>query len=139
MNLINTATGHHDILHLAIPALNLEDSIEFYLKIGAKLGRKTSSWAIFNFVNLQLVLHKSQEIDESPSMYPRHFGVIVNDDKKFLHYHDLAKRNELKFFKECFSRYAGTFAEHKSFFICDPSNNLIEFKWYRNIASVFGK
>ena len=126
------------ILHLAIPASDINESVEFYLKLNAKLGRRSSEWAILNFFNLQLVLHKNQDVDANPNMYPRHFGVIVDSDSKLLHYHDLAKQNKLKFFQECFSRFAGDLAEHKTFFLCDPSNNLIEFKWYRNTCSVFG-
>ena len=125
------------ILHLAIPANNIGESIEFYLKLDAILGRKTTSWAIFNFFNLQLVLHKNKNFDVSPSMYPRHFGVILNEER-FNYYHDLSNRKNIKFFKKCFERYAGEIAEHKTFFLCDPANNTIEFKWYRQTSSIFG-
>lgn len=126
------------IFHLAIPAINLDESIYFYLKLGAKLGRKSPSWAIFDFWNIQLVLHKSEKVDSEPSMYPRHFGVIVDSVEKFLECRNFARANGLKFFEDSFSRFDGEYAEHKTFFLCDPSNNTIEFKWYRNRECVFG-
>ncbi len=126
------------IIHLAIPAINLDESMDFYLKLGAKLGRKSPSWAIFNLCGMQLVLHKSEKVDAEPSMYPRHFGVILNTVEKFLICRHLAETNELKFFEYCFSRFTGEKSEHKTFFLCDPSNNLIEFKWYLNQECIFG-
>lgn len=126
-----------DILHLAIPAINIEESVDFYLKLGAKPGRQTPSWGIFDFFGMQLVFHKSENVEKEPTMYPRHFGVIVSHEK-LLEYYELAKTERLKFFEDLFLRFPGSFAEHKTFFLLDPGNNLIEFKWYKNSESIFG-
>ena len=43
-----------------------------------------------------------------------------------------ARERGLPFFAEPFVRMAGEPAEHETFFLIDPSNNLLEFKHYRD-------
>ena len=70
-------------------------------------------------------------------MYPRHFGWIVDDESNYKEILENARRNQIKFFKEDFRRYLNEPSEHRSFFLQDPSNNLIEFKWYKNRNWIF--
>ncbi len=44
---------------------------------------------------------------------------------------------ELEFFKEPFIRFEGMQEEHTTFFLKDPSNNLIEFKHYKNERMIY--
>lgn len=126
------------IPHIAIPSVDIRESIIFYEEIGAKLGRWTDEWAIFNFQGTQLVCHLVDEVPE-PTMYPRHFGIIISDRFMFDVLYNFYIVKYVRMFKQKFSRHTGTPAEHETFFLQDPSNNVIEFKWYRNPESIFGR
>lgn len=124
------------MFHLAIPAQDLDASIAFYEKLGAKveIGRRYRVSAIMNFHGHQVVLHKSDKIDPSPMMYPRHFGIIVDTYEEFS---DLYSSMPHPYWQEVVVRHQGEPGEHFTFFICDPSNNLIEFKYYMRQEDVF--
>jgi extradiol dioxygenase family protein len=125
------------IFHLAIPSRNLAESESFYLKIGANLGRKYKTHIVLDFFGHQLVCHKSDLWDRHLSMYPRHFGVIIEDLKTLkLLYKGWQCAPFL--FERFFTRNPGKREEHCTFFLRDPSNNIIEFKWYKNKAAVIG-
>lgn len=123
--------------HLAIPSKDINESIGFYKKIGT-LGRWTTTWAIFNVHGIQLVCHKWHSCDDRPTMYPRHFGFIIDDLADFDKLYNSLRVKEIPFFEDTFRRFKGEDAEHETFFIKDPSNNVIEFKWYKNKGSIFG-
>lgn len=126
------------IFHLAIPAKDLSDSIRFYRVLGGKLGRQYAGVAIFNFHDIQLVLHVSDQYDQNPQMYPRHFGFILKKREHFDEAIDALSEVELKsIYKAPFVRQRGLESEHETFFLKDPANNLIEFKWYKNPEMIF--
>lgn len=132
------------IFHLAIPAKDLFESKEFYKIIGAEVGREYDTHIVLNFFECQLVLHLSDKIVDQPQMYPRHFGVILeNYDQLFLMHAEVLDAGvrlwEPLFIRwePLFIRKEGKFEEHRTFFICDPSNNLIEFKAYKNKEAIF--
>lgn len=117
--------------HLAIPSADILKSMQFYTQLGFKLGRFNDVSCIINFFGLQLVCHKSDDIDLDPQMYPRHFGIITTQEK-WTALCSKAKELKVRFFREPFLRYDGEPSEHGTFFIMDPSNNLIEFKYYKD-------
>lgn len=143
------------IFHLAIPAIDLEESAKFYERICAVRGRVYNTHIVLNLQGHQLVLHKSDisYYAKDPSMYPRHFGVIFSDYDRFNFFYyqvlelHLQQKNqpdlgfpEIRFFEvnnKSFTRHEGEFAEHKTFFLLDPSNNVIEFKAYKNETAIF--
>lgn len=125
------------IFHLAIPSRDIKESIEFYKKLGCKVGRKSDDFAILNFNEHQVVLHKVDSIEEDPKMYPRHFGAVLTEWNNFLAAYGLCKIQKLEFFEDWFVRYENKQEEHHTFFLKDPSNNLIEFKWYKNRGAIF--
>lgn len=125
------------IFHLAIPARDIEESVKFYSQLG-QLGRKDTTWAIFNVEGIQLVCHLWPEMPIKPTMYPRHFGFIIDDVAAFDRFYNKCKDNRLPFFEDCFVRFRNEPAEHETFFLKDPSNNVIEFKCYKNKDSIFG-
>lgn len=122
--------------HLALPSNDLKKTKEFYHKLGFDFGRESDQFLIMNFFDNQVVFHKSHECPPL-KMYPRHYGLIVEDE---LSLHRLYEKYNSKehLFEELFHRYEGTPEEHKTFFLKDPSNNLIEFKWYKNKEKIFG-
>lgn len=121
--------------HLAIPSKDLYESMEFYSQLGCKIGRFTDAYVIVDFFGMQLVCHKSDEWDHEPTMYPRHFGIILKQSEWFY----LLKYCEsltLPFFQKDFVRFQGLPQEHKTFFLKDPSNNVVEFKTYHDQRTI---
>ena len=126
------------MFHLAIPTNNLESSKSFYQSLGLRIGRESDQFVIIDFFGHQLVCHLDpEEVVEKPQMYPRHFGLIVEDESRYEELLSNARERKLSFFKDDFRRHQGKKAEHRSFFLKDESNNLIEFKWYRDPNSIF--
>ena len=124
--------------HLAIPCKELEETEDFYVKLGAKLARKYDDRVTFNFYGDQIVCHLSPDkVDDSPKMYPRHAGITFYNLEDYNAILDLAKKNDLKFFKDNFIRFKGRQEEHQTFFLVDPSNNLLEFKYYNDSSMMF--
>mgnify|MGYP003512876553 CR=1 FL=1 len=52
---------------------------------------------------------------------------------------DRAKAKGLTFYQQPRRRFAGTRIEHLTFFLQDPSRNLLEFKYYRHESAIFGE
>jgi extradiol dioxygenase family protein len=123
----------HNVFHLAIPAQDLDAAHEFYVtKLGCKLARRYDDRITLDFFGDQLVCHRSDEIATEPKMYPRHFGVTFRERSAFDNLLHLAYERKLPLFRELFTRFEGQVEEHLTFFLVDPSNNLLEFKWYRD-------
>ncbi|KTD21392.1 VOC family protein [Legionella londiniensis] len=120
------------VFHLAIPCSDLDEAQDFYInKLGCKLARRYHDRITVNFFGDQLVCHLApEEIDAQPKMYPRHFGITFVDKSKFDELHSKAKENKAHFFQDLFVRFPGRKEEHYTFFLQDPSNNLLEFKYY---------
>lgn len=120
-----------NVFHLAIPAKDLDEMFDFYVtKLGCKLARRYNDRITLDFFGDQIVCHLSKDWDPNPKMYPRHFGVTFKDRKPFDNLLSLAKQREIPFFQEPMLRFKGLVEEHETFFLIDPSNNLLEFKYY---------
>lgn len=122
----------HNVFHLAIPCRDLDEAVEFYVdRLGCKLARRYDDRITLDFFGDQLVCHLApEEIDRSPKMYPRHFGVTFRERNEYDNLLKLARQRGLKFFQEPMARFDGRIEEHTTFFLVDPSNNLLEFKHY---------
>ena len=130
--------------HIAIPVSNLEESIEFYESIlGCSRGREDEHWIDFNLYGHQLVCHLSDSaaiqmnnpVDGDNIPVP-HFGVIL-DFKEFDSLAERLKKNKQECIVEPHVRFKGEPGEQRTMFICDPSNNAIEFKAFANLDSLF--
>lgn len=123
-----------NVFHLAIPSADLDASFDFFVtKLGCKLARRYDDRITLDFFGDQIVCHLCPDkIDDVVEMYPRHFGVTFETKQEFERLYNLAKQRELKFFKERFQRFKGMVEEHEAFFLIDPSNNLLEFKYYND-------
>lgn len=122
---------HEDVFHLAIPAADLDSAQEFYVGgLGCKLARRYADRITVDFFGDQVVCHLSDRVDETPELYPRHFGVTFRRREDWERLLRLARIRGLSFFAEPFHRFAGRAEEHESFVLTDPSNNLLEFKYY---------
>jgi extradiol dioxygenase family protein len=127
-----------NIFHLAIPCLDVDETVTFYEKLGARCGRRYKGYAILNFFGHQVVAHvNGEKCDKELFEYPRHFGIICDVKEQYDALLKLAEDHELSFFLKGKMRFEGRPEEHRTFFLKDPSNNLIEFKHYTNLWSVF--
>ncbi len=127
------------LFHLAIPCDDLDKAKEFYSQIGCQLARRYHDRVTFNFFGDQIVCHlcDSNEIDTNPQMYPRHFGITFLNKQEFEQLLESAKKKELPFFQEPMTRFKGMKEEHTTFFLIDPSNNLLEFKYYNDESMIY--
>ena len=127
------------IFHLAFPVKSVESTLIFYRdQLGLRIDLIERERCIINFFGHQVVAHVSpKDVPERVSLYPRHFGVILDDERQFDEFHQRLERIKMPFFERLFVRFDGTPREHKTFFLKDPSNNLIEFKWYRDPSLIF--
>ena len=128
------------IFHLAIPTHNLHEAENFYLSLGCNLARKYNDRITLNFFNHQLVCHLSPEnvnLEGPLSLYPRHFGMTFDNEIDFQSFIELLEKNTVSFYKQPFIRFEGKKEEHITFFLKDPSNNLLEFKHYNNISMIY--
>tara|TARA_B100000989_G_scaffold294976_1_gene275069 strand:- start:1091 stop:1501 length:411 start_codon:yes stop_codon:yes gene_type:complete len=128
------------IFHLAIPTHDLKIAKSFYYdSLGFTIGRIYEDRITFNVYGDQLVCHLTplEELNLKPKMYPRHFGFTFLKEKFFDDLYLKAKNNNLNFYKDFFLRWPNKPEKHKSFFLCDPSGNLIEFKYYFNKQFIY--
>jgi extradiol dioxygenase family protein len=123
----------NNIFHLAIPCADLDRAFDFYVAgLGCKLARRYGDRITLDFFGDQVVCHLSDQIDHAPRMYPRHFGVTFRDRDEYDAVLHLAQRRELTFFHEPTTRFPGKVEEHLTFMLLDPSNNILEFKYYHD-------
>jgi uncharacterized protein len=126
--------------HLAFALHDFDAAKQFYIDgLGCQLGRKTDHAMIFNLGENQMVAHNVDAPNPYPEkIYPHHFGLIFSSLDDWQALADRAKQQSLNFYREPFVRHEGKVTEHHSFFLIDPSNNLLEFKYYAHPEAVFG-
>lgn len=119
--------------HLAVPCRDLDEAVAFYESgLGCKLCRRYEDRVTFNMFGDQLVCHLSPgSIDPHPEPYPRHFGITFREEADFNAMAERIQSRGLRLFAPVSIRFAGLPEEHLTFFILDPSNNFLEFKFYR--------
>ena len=126
----------HDAFHLAIPAYDLDEAQQFYVTmLGCKLARRYSDRITLDFFGDQVVCHLTQApppSQEPVNLYPRHFGVTFHDAADFEAIHTCAVMRKISFFRDISTRFEGMVEEHQTFVLIDPSDNLLEFKHYRD-------
>ena len=133
--------------HLAFPVHNLELSREFYTKVlGCTLGRESDNWIDYNFYGHQVVAHLSPDDCTDPrtnlvdgdQIPARHFGVILPWNQ-WIDLCEKIKNDDVNFLIEPRKRFKNRAGEQGTFFIQDPSGNVLEFKSFKNDSDVFRK
>jgi hypothetical protein len=120
-----------DACHVAVPARDLDEAVEFYVGgLGVKLARRYPDRVTFDFFGDQLVCHLSEDFPAEPGPYPRHFGVSFARHEDFDRLLRLVELRKLAVLGGPSVRFAGTAEEHRQIFLADPSNNVLEFKSY---------
>lgn len=131
--------------HLAFPVRDIEATRAFYCDLlGAGVGRSAERWIDLDFWGHQVSAHLVNEDDAAVSTNPvdgedvpaRHFGVILPWEQ----WHALRDRliaARVEFLIEPQVRFQGEPGEQATLFLTDPSGNALEFKSFREDASVF--
>ncbi|MER3424605.1 MAG: glyoxalase [Nitrospiraceae bacterium] len=129
------------LFHLAFPVHDLNEAKRFYVEgLGCKLGRESSSAVTLELGGHQIVAQLTSQLSApQKGIYPRHFGLIFLSEKDWQDFADRAKANGLRFYQQPRRRYVGTRIEHATFFLEDPSHNLLEFKHYKYDSAIFGE
>ncbi len=129
------------LFHLAFPVRDLAAAKRFYVDgLGCALGRESSTAVTFGLAGHQLIAHLATESSVPQSgIYPRHFGLVLTLEEEWQALADCAKVQGLTFYQQPRRRFAGTRIEHLTFFLEDPSRNLLEFKHYLYESAIFGE
>ena len=129
------------IFHLSFPVRDIESTKDFYVTgLGCQIGRQSAVAMMLDFHGHQLVAQVTEDLGLPPkNIYPRHFGLVCQTEKEWTQLRDWAQKNKLEFFREPQRRFTGKPIEHLSFFLKDPSHNLLEFKFYLNANAIFGE
>ena len=133
------------IFHLAFPVHDLELSREIYIKkIGCALGRESDQWIDFNFYGHQIVAHlspddcrlfKTNTVDNN-EIPTRHFGIILPMEE-WISLCQKLEQKEIRFYIKPKIRFKNQPGEQATFFIEDPSGNMLEFKSFQNMKNIF--
>ncbi len=132
-----------DVFHLAVPVYDLDETVDFYVtRLGCKLARRYDDRVTLDFFGDQLVCHLSPAPEtrtpiEKLEMYPRHFGVTFRDAADFDAVYELCRQRAVPFFADVSLRFEGRVEVHRTFVICDPSSNLLEFKHYADSRMMY--
>ncbi|MBX3589806.1 MAG: VOC family protein [Burkholderiaceae bacterium] len=133
--------------HLAFPVHDLAAARAFYGGLlGCPEGRSSAEWVDFDLYGHQVVAHlaphearaASTNAVDGDQVPVRHFGVVLPMDE----WQGLAERLQaagVRFVIEPHVRFKGEVGEQATMFFLDPSGNALEFKAFRDIASLFAK
>jgi extradiol dioxygenase family protein len=123
-----------DSFHVAIPTHDLDEAVQFYVfQLGAKLARRYPDRVTFDFFGDQLVCHLDPEsCAPEPIPYPRHFGVTFAQAEDFDRLIRLVEHRKIRVLSGPELRFEGTAEQHRTIFLVDPSNNILEFKQYED-------
>ena len=131
--------------HLAFPVTDLEATRGFFVeRLGCRVGRESDRWIDFDFYGHQITAHLDETAGEAAStnrvdgkdVPVRHFGAILDWEA----WHTLADRLRgagTSFLIEPHLRFEGEPGEQATMFLTDPSGNGLEFKAFRDPASLF--
>lgn len=129
------------IFHLSFPVDNIADTKRFYVEgLGCEVGREGKGSLILNLGGHQLVAHVvTAPMPLQQGIYPHHFGLTFTTEADWERCLLRAQTQSLRFYQQPKHRFKGERIEHRTFFLIDPFNNLLEFKYYRYFSAVFGE
>ncbi|MEM8984473.1 MAG: VOC family protein [Pseudomonadota bacterium] len=130
--------------HLAVPVTDLAETRRFYTQtLGLPIGREDERWLDIDFFGHQVTLHLTDTTESSPTnavdgedVPVRHFGVVVS----LATWDTLAaamREAKIGFVIEPVIRFAGEIGEQRTFFVRDPSGNVLEFKSFADPDMLF--
>ncbi len=125
---------------------DLDRARAFYVGVlGCREGRSSERWVDFEFFGHQLSAHLSDQHQDAASnevdgdqVPVRHFGAIL----EWGEWEAMAERLEVagvEFMIRPRVRFEGAVGEQGTFFVRDPSRNVIELKSFRDDEQVFAR
>jgi extradiol dioxygenase family protein len=129
------------LFHLAFPTHDVTAAKHFYVDgLGCTLGRESSHAVTFGLAGYLLVADLAIEpLPKQQGIYPRHFGLVFSSKDSWQQFLERAQEKKLPFYQQPRVRFPGTRIEHHTFFLEDPSHNLLEFKHYTHESAIFGE
>ncbi len=131
--------------HLAIPVHDLALADSFYGGVlGCTKGRFSSRWIDWDFWGHQLVTHQvpakkqdagANNVDGEQVSVP-HFGVVMTK-AQWSDIKATVEKHNIPYVIKPTLRFAGEPGEQGTFFIRDYSENLLEFKYFDDLDSLF--
>lgn len=131
--------------HLAFPVGDLDATRHFFVELlGCTEGRSAERWVDFDFHGHQISAHLKDDFDavavsnavDGHQVPVPHFGLILPWEP-WQALADKLKAADTPFVIEPYVRFAGEPGEQGTFFVRDPSNNVLEFKTFRDMDSLF--
>ena len=131
--------------HIAFSTRNLDKAIEFYGGfLGCKIGRSGPSWVDFDFYGNQLTI---QYISDKKNQYPNfyhpktgfplnHWGVIL-EHKDWSTLKEKFESENVNFVVDPQIVMEGEIGEQHTMMLRDPDGNIIEFKSFEDLGSIF--
>ena len=124
--------------HLAIAVKSIEESKEFYCDLmGCVAGAyEEDRWQDINFWGNELTLHhgpdevaskKRHDVDMGTVSVP-HFGAHLKADEFFALKERIEASEKFNYYDEPYRRFINKDREQETFFIQDPSGNVLEIK-----------
>lgn len=131
----------NSLFHLAFPIHDVEATLRFYVDgLDCTVGRRTKQAVTLGLAGHQLVAHLvPKQPSKQKGIYPRHFGLIFLSQEEWQALANRATTEGLSFYQQPRVRFSGTRIEHRTFFLEDPSHNLLEFKHYTYESAIFGE
>jgi uncharacterized protein len=136
--------------HLALPVNDLEKAEWFYGEVlGCPVGRRSKRWIDFDLHGHQLV---AQLVDADDPFWQRprptnlvsghqvpagHFGLILPDRSDWLASAQRFQSAKIDFLIAPHTRFTGEAGEQGTFFVYDPADNALEFKYFANPKEIF--
>lgn len=133
--------------HLAIPVTDLVAARAFYGELlGCPEGRSAAHWVDFDFYGHQLVCHQVEARDavaghnpvDGESIPVPHFGVVLTRPQ----WDAASARFDAAgagYVVAPTIRFEGTAGEQATFFVADPSGNVLEFKAFADLGQLFAR
>lgn len=133
--------------HLAFPVTDLAAARRFYGGLlGCPEGRSSSEWIDFDLYGHQIVAHlcpaeaghRNTSAVDGDQVPVRHFGVVL-DMAEWQALADRLRAEGVRFVIEPHVRFQGEVGEQATMFFLDPCGNALEFKAFKDLASLFAK
>ena len=133
--------------HLAFPVTDLAAARRFYGGLlGCPEGRSSPEWIDFDLFGHQIVAHlcpaeaghRNTSAVDGDQVPVRHFGVVL-EMAEWQALADKLRAEGVRFVIEPHIRFQGEVGEQATMFFLDPCGNALEFKAFKDIASLFAK
>lgn len=134
--------------HLAFPVHDLAAARDFYVNVlGCREGKRGADSIELDFFGHQLVAHLAadeaahnakQHVMGDDEVPPRHFGAVL-DWEEWPRWVTRLRMAGVKFLVEPCVTDKGAAGEQATFFLADPSGNVIELKSFREPERMFAR